>query len=202
MIGSYHCCVVFFSNNISYLTDHAQTPSKSFCSVMVLKMSGDKEGLGTDKLRNLLSKQKEMTIIGFGSLMSMKSSLRTFPTLHNFRVVEIEGYRRVFRHPASVFFTLGIADLKNQRISSLCAERQDGHSFIGVAFEVATSEIGDDREVSAFVEREEEFDFDVVEWDDNRHRFVPFRADQQDEPKNLAIVCVPLSDEGYIARWG
>ena len=39
------------------------------------------------------------TIIGYGALLSERSSRLTFPNLVNFRYVKIKGYRRVFRHP-------------------------------------------------------------------------------------------------------
>ena len=63
-----------------------------------------------------------ITILGFGSLLSEKSSRTTFPTLQNFRLGRVPNYRRVFRHPASIFFHRGIANLNTLEISSLCAE--------------------------------------------------------------------------------
>lgn len=39
-----------------------------------------------------------MPIVGFGSLLSRKSALYTFPDLQNFRTVRLRGFRRVFAH--------------------------------------------------------------------------------------------------------
>ena len=45
-----------------------------------------------------------ITIIGFGSLLSERSARVTFPTLTDFRLARVPKYRRVFGHPASIFF--------------------------------------------------------------------------------------------------
>ena len=46
----------------------------------------------------------QITILGFGSLLSEKSAQLTFPTLKNFRLGRVPNHRRVFAHPASIFF--------------------------------------------------------------------------------------------------
>ena len=48
-----------------------------------------------------------ITILGFGSLLSERSSRTTFPDLFNFRLGRVRNYRRVFGHPASIFFQRG-----------------------------------------------------------------------------------------------
>jgi hypothetical protein len=96
------------------------------------------------------------TIIGFGSLLSSRSALVTFPNLTDFRVVRVEGYRRVFRHPASIFFESGIADLSTLRISSLCAEKAEGCGFLATVFTI------ENEDGQAFLKREEEIGFDIA----------------------------------------
>ena len=51
---------------------------------------------------------KDVTLIGFGSLLSEQSSRSTFPTLHSFRLGRVQGFRRLFRHPAAIFFERGM----------------------------------------------------------------------------------------------
>ena len=65
---------------------------------------------------------KMITILGFGSLLSERSSRMTFPDLVNFRLGRIPNYRRVFRQPTSLFFRHGIANLETKEMASLSAE--------------------------------------------------------------------------------
>ena len=63
------------------------------------------------------------TILGLGSLLSERSSRTTFPDLKNFRLGRVSsGYRRVFGHPASIFFERGLANVPTKEFSSLAAE--------------------------------------------------------------------------------
>lgn len=68
---------------------------------------------------NTSNKDQTITILGFGSLLSQKSSQVTFPALRNFRLGRVRDHRRVFAHPASIFFQRGIADLSTLEMSSL-----------------------------------------------------------------------------------
>ena len=78
----------------------------------------------------------EITILGFGSLLSLDSSRLTFPTLRNFRLGRVLNHRRVFAHPASIFFQRNIADLDTLEMSSLSCEYEEGQSFVCSVFEV------------------------------------------------------------------
>lgn len=77
-----------------------------------------------------------MTVIGFGSLLSETSSRTTFPHLTNFRLGRVEGWRRVFRHPAAIFFERGIALPETKEISSLSVEPHEGAGFVCSLFDV------------------------------------------------------------------
>ncbi|EJK75711.1 hypothetical protein THAOC_02554 [Thalassiosira oceanica] len=121
------------------------------------------------------AKVDEITILGFGSLLSHKSARLTFPTLKNFRLGRVPDHRRVFAHPASIFFQRGIADMETLEMSSLSCEYVEGASFVCSVFEVpneglsatgATS--GDDNWVPsrAFLEREEEFEIAMVPYEE------------------------------------
>ena len=112
----------------------------------------------------------EITILGFGSLLSLKSARLTFPTLRNFRLGRVPNHRRVFAHPASIFFQRGIANMDTLEMSSLSCEYVEGSSFVCSVFEVpneglsATGAGSDDNWVpsQAYLEREEEFEIAMV----------------------------------------
>lgn len=118
----------------------------------------------------------QITILGFGSLLSIKSARLTFPSLQNFRLGRIPNHRRVFSHPASIFFQRGIARMDTLEMSSLSAEYKEGHSFICSVFEVPNeglTAIASDGEGTgewipsrAFLEREEEFEIAMVPYEE------------------------------------
>lgn len=153
-----------------------------------------------------------VTILGLGSLLSERSSRTTFPDLINFRLGRISNcYRRVFGHPASIFFQRGLADQETNEFSSLSAEEfvpddvnaQYQGGFICSVFEVPRDQVYKDEEgidgkiiskpTGAFLEREEEFD--IVE--------VPFveLSDQDGEAKK-GTLCTRYTDEEFVERWG
>jgi hypothetical protein len=80
--------------------------------------------------------EKKITMLGFGSLLSLKSARVTFPDLENFRLGRVPNHRRVFAHPASIFFERDIAHLDTLEISSLSCEYEAGRSFVCSVFEV------------------------------------------------------------------
>ena len=79
-------------------------------------------------------------IVGFGSLLSAAS---TCPGVRNFRLGRVRGWRRVFGHPAHIFFHRGIARPETKEIASLCAEPSEDPraGFVMAAFEVPTIEL-------------------------------------------------------------
>jgi len=157
-----------------------------------------------------------VTILGLGSLLSERSSRTTFPDLSNFRLGRISSrYRRVFGHPASIFFQRGLADQETKEFSSLSAEEffpDDANTkyqggFICSVFEVPREQVYKDEEGSdgkiiwkptgAFLEREEEFD--IVE--------VPFlefldNGVGVDGAAKKGTLCTRYSDKGFVERWG
>jgi hypothetical protein len=139
--------------------------------------------------------ENTITILGFGSLLSEGSSRLTFPDLVNFRLGRLPGYRRVFAHPASIFFQRGIADLASLQISSLSVEPvPDDNSTTGcivAVFEVPNHDMMQDGIPSrAFLEREEEFDI------------CPAPYHELDGTRRSGILCTCSSDETYVQRWG
>ncbi|KAL7543658.1 hypothetical protein ACHAXR_012952 [Thalassiosira sp. AJA248-18] len=167
----------------------------------------------------------DITILGFGSLLSLKSARLTFPTLKNFRLGRVPDHRRVFAHPASIFFKRNIANLDTLEMSSLSCEYERGHSFICSVFEVPNeglSALSSDGWIpsQAFLEREEEFEIAMVPFEeltsmDGDIGMVPMRTETSlsddtatsssstDKPsiKN-GVICRRSTDEAYLAQWG
>lgn len=143
----------------------------------------------------------QVTILGFGSLLSESSSRVTFPNLRNFRLGRVNNYRRVFAHPASIFFERKIANLETMEMSSLSAEPCEGAGFVCSIFEVSTEGLmevnGSELSPSdAFREREEEFNIQLV----------PFKELHEDgslkDGEGMGILCVRSTDNAYLTMWG
>ena len=120
--------------------------------------------------KSIIGGVEHVTVVGFGSLLSVKSSRTTFPELKNFRLARIRGWRRVFAHPASIFFKRGIWNMDTREICSLSAEpmpmsnegegkgeNSEDKGFLVSAFEMPAADM------NAFIEREEEFNIWRVE---------------------------------------
>ena len=153
-----------------------------------------------------MSAMSRTTILGFGSLLSETSSRLTFPDLEAFRLVRVPGYRRVFQHPASIFFERGIATRASGAFCSLSAEpladggAGGGGGFVASAFEVAMTP--DAR--AAFERREEEFAIVSA-------RYEPLLASAEGADGGAegggagggeGLLCTPSTDDAYRARYG
>ncbi|GLE04442.1 hypothetical protein PINS_up013384 [Pythium insidiosum] len=132
------------------------------------------------------SSEARMTIVGFGSLLSEKSARSTFGDgVKNFRLARMVNYRRVFAHPASVFFERGIANLATKEIASLSVEPAAGNSFLISVFDLPESML------PSFYEREEEFRIikaDFLELDGSAG--------------GQGLMCTRWTDEEYIQHHG
>lgn len=68
-------------------------------------------------------------IIGFGSLLSKASALRSFPTLESWSLIRLPKIVRLFGHAAPVFFERGMATVAPPyAFASLCAEPSSSSS--------------------------------------------------------------------------
>ena len=119
------------------------------------------------------------TILGFGSLLSQRSAQCTCPNLRNFQLARVKHFRRVFAHPAAVFFERGIARPETLEVSSLSTEPCAGATFVVAAFEVPRAE------VPGLLAREEEFDFVRI----------PFFDLATDAPLGTGFMCTRSTDE-------
>ena len=136
-----------------------------------------------------------ITILGLGSLLSERSSRMTFPNLQHFRLGRVPNYRRVFGHPASIFFQRGIANKETLEFSSLSAEYvEEGYpGFVCTIYEVPNVDMMESGLPSqAYLEREEEFDIIAV----------PYVDLTTNETRQGGILCARSTDTAYVERWG
>ena len=124
------------------------------------------------------------TMVGFGSLLSPVSASHTCPGVVNFRLARCKGWRRVFSHPAAVFFERGIAKPETLEISSLSAEPVEGtDGFVVATFDVPATEL------PALLEREEEYNFVEIP-------FYPLTSnDVEDQEIGRGWMCTRSTDE-------
>ena len=142
---------------------------------------------------NNTNNDDKITILGFGSLLSERSSRMTFPELTNFRLGRVPNYRRVFGHATSIFFKRQIANQETKEMASLSAEYDHDNGFVCTVFEVDSKDMMEDGVPSqAFLEREEEFNIITV----------PYVDLTTGETCQGGILCARGSDEEYLQRWG
>jgi len=129
------------------------------------------------------------TIVGFGSLWSEESARSSFPSLTNFRLGKLRGWKRVFAHPAAIFFERGIARLESREFASLSIEQsKDDESFMVTLFEIK------DQDMPEFYEREEEFNVRKI-------KVLEVSGDMKGSSVD-AFACTRGTDAEYIDRWG
>lgn len=134
---------------------------------------------------------KLVTLIGFGSLLSETSSRTTFPQLVNFRLGRVQGYRRLFRHPAAIFFERGIALPASKEYSSLSVESVEGDDPSSSGFVCSLFDVLDFN-VQNFVDREEEFAFTMAQY-----------SELEGEKKvGQGLMCLATTDAHVEERWG
>ncbi|CAE8622299.1 unnamed protein product [Polarella glacialis] len=128
-----------------------------------------------------------ITILGFGSLLSERSARVSFPQLSNFRLARVPGVRRVFRHPAGIFFQRSIVPPGTKEFCSLSTERCAGRSIVVSAMEIPRSELTVD-----FYRREEEYDLVLT----------AFEPLGDGDVGGEGLLCYPAPDEAFVQKWG
>lgn len=193
----------FFQFPLNGLVESSKVGNMPLCSSNAKGDPGRSTTAGEAGTRAEEQHADMITILGFGSLLSEASCRMTFPTLCNFRLGRVPNYRRVFAHPASIFFQRGIADLSTLQMSSLSVEYDEGNpGFVVSVFEIPNDGMMQDDGVpsQAFLEREEEFD--IVQ--------VPFEAlptlsatsSTTSSGAQLGVICTCSTDQAYVNRWG
>ena len=128
-------------------------------------------------------KEKVVGVVGFGSLLSERSALSTFSTVHNFRMGRVKNYRRIFAHAGPFFLECGIADVATRELASLSVEEGSSQDSIVVSlFDIHVDDI------PAFIAREEEYRFMAVE---------PEEMDGS-PCKRSHVICCASTDEAFI----
>jgi hypothetical protein len=97
---------------------HLLAPAAAFASSPLRMQQHPPPPLTPQDLHGLHG--QDVTLVGFGSLLSETSSRTTFPTLSNFRLGRVQGFRRVFRHPAAIFYERGMYVSARNLSLSLC----------------------------------------------------------------------------------
>lgn len=125
-----------------------------------------------------------LTIIGFGSLLSERSARSTTPSLTNYRLVTVPGYRRIFNKAGIVFVHRFGASPDDRAIAS-CATRHDGTTtLICCAFDIPAAEF------AALDEREHRYRWADVD-------FVTRRGG-----RGRGLMCTESTDEAYRVKCG
>lgn len=134
-------------------------------------------------------KASQVTLLGYGALLSESSSRLTFPDLTNFRHVRVKGLKRVFAHPHIYLVKEGLLDpSKSLHLASLSAEKSqtEESSFVVAAFDVTL----DDVQRENFIQREPEYDIVSTEYydlnDDNG---------EKSHPLGNGVICLRSKDE-------
>jgi len=128
-----------------------------------------------------------LTILGYGALLSESSSRLTFPHLTNFRHVRVKGFRRVFAHPHLFLLGENVVDYPDTlKIASLSAEPAPSDtSFVVAAFEV----VMDDSQRRAFLRREPEYKIETTEF-----YALEGEGDRSDEAVGEGVICIASKD--------
>eukprot|EP00884_Botryococcus_braunii_P007814 jgi/Botrbrau1/17033/Bobra.49_2s0089.1 len=155
-------------------------------SVSLLRMAIKAGDELDDHFTGLVDVDGFFTVAGFGSLLSQRSALSTFPELKDFRLGKVRGYRRIFSHTCAIFFARGIARPETGEISSLSCEECEGEEIVVCLFEVKATPAS----IQAFIEREHEFRLLAVE---------PLHLDGSPTGR-LAVLCGKWDDDSYRKR--
>lgn len=128
-----------------------------------------------------------LTMLGYGALLSESSSRLTFPHLTNFRHVRVKGLRRVFAHPHLFLLKEGVVEYPSTlKIASLSAEPAPNEiSFVVAAFEVVL----DESQRSAFLQREPEYKIETTEF-----YALEECGDGSDESLGAGVICLASKD--------
>ena len=123
-----------------------------------------------------------ITIIGFGSLLSERSARSTTPSLSNYRLVTVHGYRRIFNKAGIVFVHRFGASPDDRAIAS-CATRYDGETpLICGAFDIPGVE------------------FQALDEREHRYRWVETSFRDFDGSAGRGLMCTESTDEAYCAK--
>lgn len=121
-----------------------------------------------------------ISVVGFGSLLSERSARDTVPGLKNYRLVRVEGYRRIFNKVGILFIAGHGQSSESREVSSCSTEPCDQTSIIVAQFDCPVDQF------SELYEREHRYRWVEVE---------PLGLDGSPQPP--ARMCTGYSDLDY-----
>lgn len=121
-----------------------------------------------------------ISVVGYGSLLSEKSARETVPNLHNFRLVTVHGYKRIFNKVGIVFLSRYGASPDALDIASCSTLPDKSVSIICSQFECS------EEEYRALIEREHRFTWVSVE-----------TCELESTEFSSGLMCTTASDEWY-----
>jgi hypothetical protein len=125
-------------------------------------------------------KSTYITIVGFGSLLSLESAKRTFPNLKNYRKAKIQNYKRTFNIVGIFDLRRGFGNPKTGEIASLAAIPCKGApEMLVIVFEIEAENLLN------FHEREHRYEIELVKGIDE------FSVEFQ------GLICCESTDEKY-----
>jgi len=120
-----------------------------------------------------------ISVIGYGSLLSETSARETVPLLQNFRLVKVEGYRRIFNKVGIVFFSRHGASTTDLEIASCSTEPCDSSVMWCSQFECPEE---------AFVDLYER---------EHRFRWIEVETCDAEGQRTVGRMCTGFSDSEY-----
>ena len=135
----------------------------------------------------------EVTILGYGALLSETSSRLTFPELSNFRYVRVRGKRRVFAHPHLFLLREGLTDPEQTlKLASLSVEptKDDNISFVAAAFEVCLN----DEQRQSFVNREKGYEIVTTTYESIDKNNNDYSNPTCEKSGGEGVICVASDD--------
>lgn len=131
-----------------------------------------------------------VTVIGFGSLLAESSARETIPNLINFRLVRVDGYRRIFNKVGVSFLYRysmpGNPEARNAAIASCSTEVDPHNAFIGCAFDCPAPDF------PALYDREHRF-----RWVEASFQVLKLDGHQTDEATGTGRMCTQYTDADY-----
>jgi len=93
-----------------------------------------------------IKKEKTVSIFGYGSLMNIDSAIKTMPSLSNFRLAKLIGYKRIFSLFAVVRLIKGDVDINDIENAGLAIrpnkeEENINNTVFGCVFDILEDEL-------------------------------------------------------------
>eukprot|EP01095_Lingulamoeba_sp_RSL-Kostka_P005228 TRINITY_DN16566_c0_g1_i1.p1 TRINITY_DN16566_c0_g1~~TRINITY_DN16566_c0_g1_i1.p1 ORF type:complete len:269 (+),score=62.68 TRINITY_DN16566_c0_g1_i1:39-845(+) len=145
---------------------------------------------------------QNVTIIGYGSLLSLKSAKRTCKSISNFRSGEVIGYERCFNLVSIWGIKNNISDLETNEIAAVSTRQIEESNNDKKRMFVSIFDINKN-ELEYYLERESRYEFDIVDVVDLSQPLLDDNNDNEETNNERrykiikALICVQSNDERY-----